>query len=175
MYPVVHKIKIKTNKQTSKLKKMIKILNATGLEPTSLSAKTLDYPLGYRRIVINFIQISNWTTIKSALFTKIHEDWVKGHWIFICLGSILTNNIVKWPAWWMSTCDWHSKVDYHYVYRGLDKNQNYHPTLSVLSLMTRCTSAEDHMAQGHTQHRGIYIFDCCTERYKIAVLFPNSV
>ena len=60
--------------------------------PHPLSAKLLDYPLGYRGIVIIFIQISNCTTILSALFTKIHEDWVKGHWIFICLGSILTNN-----------------------------------------------------------------------------------
>ena len=25
-------------------------------------------------------------------FTMIPEDWMKGHWIFICLGSLLTNN-----------------------------------------------------------------------------------
>ena len=31
--------------------------------PHLLSAKTLDYPLGYRGIVINFIQTSNCTTI----------------------------------------------------------------------------------------------------------------
>ena len=31
--------------------------------PYLLSAKTLDYPLGYRGIVINFVQISNCTTI----------------------------------------------------------------------------------------------------------------
>ena len=42
--------------------------------PHLLSAKTQDYPLGYRGIMINFIQISNNRTISSALFTKIHED-----------------------------------------------------------------------------------------------------
>ena len=42
--------------------------------PHLLSAKTLDYPLGYRGILTNFIQICNCTTIESALFTKIHED-----------------------------------------------------------------------------------------------------
>ena len=48
-------------------------LNATGLEPTSFDVlKILGYPLGYRGIVINFIQISNCTTILSAHFTKIH-------------------------------------------------------------------------------------------------------
>ena len=31
--------------------------------PYLLSAKTLDFPLGYRGIVINLIQISNWITI----------------------------------------------------------------------------------------------------------------
>ena len=31
--------------------------------PHLLSAKTLDYPLGYQGIVINFIQISNCTKI----------------------------------------------------------------------------------------------------------------
>ena len=60
--------------------------------PHLLSAKTQDYPLGYLGIMINYIQISINRKISSALFTKIHEDWVKGHWIFICLGSILTNN-----------------------------------------------------------------------------------
>ena len=44
------------------------------LNPHPLSAKLLDYPLGYRGIVIIFIQISNCTTNLSALFTKIHED-----------------------------------------------------------------------------------------------------
>ena len=47
--------------------------------PHLLSAKTLDYPLGYWEIVINFIQISNCTTILSTPLTKIHEDWVKGY------------------------------------------------------------------------------------------------
>ena len=31
--------------------------------PHPMSAKSIDYPLGYRGIVINFIQISNCTTI----------------------------------------------------------------------------------------------------------------
>ena len=60
MFPVVHKNENKdklTNQQIEKNEK--KYLNATGLEPTSLSAKTLDHPLGYRGIVIDFIQISN--------------------------------------------------------------------------------------------------------------------
>ena len=42
--------------------------------PHLLSAKTLHYPLGYRGTMNKFIQISNNTTISSALFTKIHED-----------------------------------------------------------------------------------------------------
>ena len=42
--------------------------------PHLLSATTQDYPLGYRGIMIKFIQISNNTTVSSALFTKIHED-----------------------------------------------------------------------------------------------------
>ena len=47
--------------------------------PHLLSAKTQDYLLGYRGIVIKFIQISNNITISSALFTKIHDYRVKGH------------------------------------------------------------------------------------------------
>ena len=47
--------------------------------PHLLSAKTQDYPLGYRGIVIKFIQICNNRTTSSALFTKIHEDRVRGH------------------------------------------------------------------------------------------------
>ena len=35
--------------------------------PHLLSAKKLDYPLGYRGIVIDYIQISDYTTIYSAL------------------------------------------------------------------------------------------------------------
>ena len=29
-------------------------------------------------------------------------------------------------------------------------------------------------ASGHSQHRGGESFDCCTERYEIVVLLPNS-
>ena len=99
MYPVVHKSKIKTKKLANWKKKINIYLNATGLKPTSFECLTQDYPLGYRGIMINFIQISNDRTISSTLFTKIHEDWVKGHCIFICLGSILTNNTGKCIYW----------------------------------------------------------------------------
>ena len=45
--------------------------------------------------------------------------------------------------------------------------------------MTRwhyCTrpKAEGNSASGHPQHRGCESFDCCTERYEIVVLLPNS-
>ena len=30
------------------------------------------------------------------------------------------------------------------------------------------------MPSGHPQHRGCDSFDCCTERYEIVVLLPNS-
>ena len=45
--------------------------------------------------------------------------------------------------------------------------------------MTRwhcCTrpKAEGNSALGHPQHRGCDSFDCCTERYEIFVLLPNS-
>ena len=42
--------------------------------PHLLSAKTQDFPLGYRGIMITFIQISYNRTISTALFTKMHED-----------------------------------------------------------------------------------------------------
>ena len=59
MYPVVHKIENKDkeiSKSKNKTKKNQMLLDSN---PHLLSAKTLDYPLGYRGIVINFIQISN--------------------------------------------------------------------------------------------------------------------
>ena len=45
--------------------------------------------------------------------------------------------------------------------------------------MTRwhcCTrlKAEGNSASGHPQHLGCDSFDCCTERYEIVVLLPNS-
>ena len=45
--------------------------------------------------------------------------------------------------------------------------------------MTRCTVARGrrpraNSASGHPQHRGGDSFDCCTERYEIVVLLPNS-
>ena len=54
---VCTKSKIKTkNLANRKKNEEKKYLNETGLEPTSflLSTKTLNYPLGYRGIVINF-------------------------------------------------------------------------------------------------------------------------
>ena len=70
------KSRIKTEKIANREKNTWLLLDSN---PDLLSAKTLDYPLGYRGIVINFIQISNCTTILRALFTKIHEDRVKCH------------------------------------------------------------------------------------------------
>ena len=34
--------------------------------------------------------------------------------------------------------------------------------------------AEGNSASDHPQHRGGDSFDCCTERYEIVVLLPNS-
>ena len=34
--------------------------------------------------------------------------------------------------------------------------------------------AEGNSASGHPQHRGCDSFDCCTKRYEIVVLLPNS-
>ena len=34
--------------------------------------------------------------------------------------------------------------------------------------------AEGNSASGHPQHRGCGSIDCCTERYEIVVLLPNS-
>ena len=53
MYPVVHKIKNK-DKETSKSKKKMEKNTKMQLDsnPHLLTAKTLDYPPGYRGIVI---------------------------------------------------------------------------------------------------------------------------
>ena len=62
--PGVHKIKNKDQKKlANRKKKEKKYLNALDSNPHLLSAKTLNYPLGYRGIVIHFFQISNCTTI----------------------------------------------------------------------------------------------------------------
>ena len=39
-----------------------------------------------------------------------------------------------------------------------------------------CTrpKAEGNSVSGHPQHRGCDSFDCCTDRYEIVVLLPNS-
>ena len=34
--------------------------------------------------------------------------------------------------------------------------------------------AEGNSASGHPQHGGCESFDCCSERYEIVVLLPNS-
>ena len=49
----------------------------------------------------------------------------------------------------------------------LCNSQNYHPRGAV-------PSASGNSASGHPQHRGGDSFDCCTERYEIVVLLPNS-
>ena len=58
------KSRIKTkklaNRKTKRKKKIQMLLDSN---PHLLRAKTLDYPPGYRGIVMNFIQISNSTTI----------------------------------------------------------------------------------------------------------------
>ena len=60
---------IKTNKPAIKNeKKNTMLLNSN---PHRLSAKTLDYPLDYRGIVINFIQISN---LYNNLKHNFYED-----------------------------------------------------------------------------------------------------
>ena len=45
---------------------------------------------------------------------------------------------------------------------------------SKLSPTRCCGSASGNSASGHPQHRGGDSFDCCTERYEIVVLLPNS-
>ena len=51
-----------------------------------------------------------------------------------------------------------------------------HPRCAVDDLMHCCPrpKAEGNSASGHSQHRGGDTFDCCTERYEIVVLLPNS-
>ena len=58
----------------------------------------------------------------------------------------------------------------------LCNSQNYHPRGAVDDPMHCCPrpKAEGNSASGHPQHRGGDSFDCCTERYEIAVLLPNS-
>ena len=58
----------------------------------------------------------------------------------------------------------------------LCNSQNYHPRGAVDDPM-HCfprPKAEGNSASGHPQHRGGDSFDCCTERYEIVVLLPNS-
>ena len=58
----------------------------------------------------------------------------------------------------------------------LCNSQNYHPRGAVDDPMQCCPrpKAEGNSASGHPQHRGGDSFDCCTERYEIVVLLPNS-
>ena len=58
----------------------------------------------------------------------------------------------------------------------LCNSQNYHPRGAVDDPMHCCPrpKAEGNSASGHPQHRGGDSFDCCTERYEIVVLLPNS-
>ena len=58
----------------------------------------------------------------------------------------------------------------------LSNSQNYHPRGAVDDPMHCCPrpKAEGNSASGHPQHRGGDSFDCCTERYEIVVLLPNS-
>ena len=45
---------------------------------------------------------------------------------------------------------------------------------SLWSSSVAVPKAEGNSASGHPQHRGGDSFDCCTERYEIVVLLPNS-
>ena len=54
----------------------------------------------------------------------------------------------------------------------LCNSQNYHPRGAVDDPMHCCPRPNS--ASGHPQHRGGDSFDCCTERYEIVVLLPNS-
>ena len=58
----------------------------------------------------------------------------------------------------------------------LCNSQNYHPRGALDDPMHCCPrpKAEGNSASGHPQHRGGDSFDCCTERYEIVVLLPNS-
>ena len=58
----------------------------------------------------------------------------------------------------------------------LCNSQNYHTRGAVDVPMHCCPrpKAEGNCASGHPQHRGGDSFDCCTERYEIVVLLPNS-
>ena len=80
-----------------------------------------------------------------------------------------------------------SEMFNYYVYSRLGNNiqlfhtflcnsQNYHPRGAVDDPMHCCPrpKAEGNSASGHSQHRGGDSFDCCTERYEIVVLLPNS-
>ena len=58
----------------------------------------------------------------------------------------------------------------------LCNSQNYQPRGAVADPMHCCPrpKVEGNSASGHPQHRGGDSFDCCTERYEIVVLLPNS-
>ena len=58
----------------------------------------------------------------------------------------------------------------------LCNSQNYHPKVLWMTRWHCCSrpKAEGNSASGHPQHRGCDSFDCCTERYEIVVLLPNS-
>ena len=58
----------------------------------------------------------------------------------------------------------------------LCNSQNYHPRGAVVDPMHCCPrpKAEGNSASSHPQQRGGDSFDCCTERYEIVVLLPNS-
>ena len=53
----------------------------------------------------------------------------------------------------------------------LCNRQNYHPLGAVDDPMPK---AEGNSTLGHPKDRGDSSFDCCTERYEILVLLPNS-
>ena len=128
------------DKETSKSKKNEKKYTWMLLDsnPLVLSAKTLNYPLGYRGIVIIFVQVVIVKQSKAHFFTKIHEDWVKGHWIFICLGSILTNNTCRLKLIML----WHLCSFKLHILRIYTQTKKIRPIFMVLYLLIqlRCLS-----------------------------------
>ena len=56
----------------------------------------------------------------------------------------------------------------------LCNSQNYHTQGTVDDPMRLLHEAEGNNTSGHPQRRGCHSFDCCTEKYEIVVLLPNS-
>ena len=71
-------------------------------------------------------------------------------------------------------CPIHCSIQLFHTF--LCNSHNYHPRGAVDDPMHCCPrpKAKGNSASGHPQHRGGDSFDCCTERFEIVVLLPNS-